>query len=260
MKLSTFSVGAVFAVAIGVGLWWRQNENAMHQSTPSGRSSPVPDGQTMPESEPIQENSERNIRGNGSVSNRKPSLTSASHDPDPGKLLGDSNDLWRITSKDGKVVDGRRLAISLNDNNYDEVLSELGRHGNDDHQNKVKGVIENQLREISSNAAVSQIGCNEKMCIGSLILQSEEDAKKFLKGMSNFPEADFIKNLTLVVNQSLRGFGRFSLITDPRAESVVETYAPGFQPPPGNLTPDQRRAILQGLQSRTELEATGKAR
>lgn len=182
---------------------------------------------------------------------RKPALPSIDA-ADPGAYPGESanhgaRNLWGIVSDDGKTFQTRRASQALTGtDSYHELMDELTRAPDAQKQQRITETITNELAAIATNASIYEMACGSRMCIGTLVLPSDDVARQLAPRLSDSREESGIQGVMIELESSAPGLNRLLLVTDPAVKGTLLAVGPDFKPP-APPTPQEIEALVKAM-------------
>jgi hypothetical protein len=153
-------------------------------------------------------------------------------DPSSESPHEDAHDLWGTVSDDGTTFQLKAAALALgSDGRYREIFDGLSSDADSHQQQRIAEVIAGQAMALGTNASVYEMACSSRMCVGSLVVQSDDIARELARRLSESRETSGIYRVLVESELSSSGLRKFLLVTDPATQRTVVSVDPNFLPP-----------------------------
>jgi hypothetical protein len=137
-----------------------------------------------------------------------------------------------VVSDDGTTILLRSAAHALaSDDKYREMLDGLSRDSDSHQQRHIAEVITSHAAALGTDASIYEMACSARMCVGSLVVQSDELTRDLARRLSEGRETNGIYRVMVESELAPSGMRRFLLVTDPAAQRTVVSVGPDFSPP-----------------------------
>lgn len=149
-----------------------------------------------------------------------------------GTPHGDAHNLWGMVSDDGTTFQLKSAARALDsDDVYKEILDGLSSNADSHQQQRIAEIISGQATALGTNASIYEMACSSRMCVGSLVLQSDEIARDLARRLSESRETSGIHRIMVESDFSSSGLRKFLVVTDPAMQRTVVSVGSDFSPP-----------------------------
>lgn len=160
--------------------------------------------------------------------------------PDRGPL-----NHWAIISDDGTTFQSGPAAILLGDiEKYQSALRNLTENADEDNLRRVTSVLQAEFAEDGAGASLYEMACDGQLCVGTMVLASEDVARQILRRIADNRDTNGIQRIMLDIGVNESNLGRFVLTTDPKVRMSLLRTGPDFRPPPPiQSAPDLRKRL-----------------
>ena len=173
--------------------------------------------------------------------------------PDRGPL-----NHWAIISDDGTTFQGGPAAVLLGDvEKYQGALRYLTENVDQENLRRVTGALQAEFAEHGGKASLYEMACDWQVCIGTMVLASEDVARQIARQISDHRDTNGIYRIGLDIDVGNSNLGRFVLVTDPKVRASLLRTGPDFRPPPPiQSAPDLRKRLESELEAQAPSSRT----
>lgn len=158
-----------------------------------------------------------------------------------------ARNLWGIVSDDGKTFQVRRASLALTGaDSYRELMDGLAHAPDARQRQRMAETITNELAAIATDGSIYEMACGSRMCIGTLVLPSDDVARQLAQRLSDSREESGIYRVMIDLGNASSGLNRFLLVTDPAVRGTLLAVGPDFRPP-ARLSPQVIDALVKAV-------------